>query len=98
MELTDILTKDEWARFEKELFERFQINCTVYDTSGTGVTGLPNWCNRLCPEIKANKDSLAAICAPGNQHFMAQGQADPQTGHRRVRRRPGQDRGPHICR
>jgi ligand-binding sensor protein len=72
MELTDILTKDEWARFEKELFERFQINCTVYDTSGTGVTGLPNWCNRLCPEIKANKDSLAAICAPGNQHFMAQ--------------------------
>jgi ligand-binding sensor protein len=72
MELTDILSKNDWARFEKELFERFDVNCTVYDTSGTGVTGKPNWCNRLCPEVKANKDSLAAICATGNQHFMAQ--------------------------
>ena len=72
MELTDILTITEWARFEKELFERFHINCTVYHSSGLGVTGKPNWCNRLCPVIKANKESLAAICAPGNQYFMAQ--------------------------
>ena len=71
MELTEILTKEEWAAFEKELFDRFQINCTVYNTDGIGVTGKPNWCNRLCPEIKGNKDSLAAICAPGNQNFMA---------------------------
>jgi ligand-binding sensor protein len=72
MELTDILSKEEWAAFEKELYDRFHINCTVYNTSGVGVTGKPNWCNRLCPEIKANKNSLAAICAPGNQNFMAQ--------------------------
>lgn len=72
MELTDILSKEEWAAFEKELFDRFHINCTVYNTDGIGVTGKPNWCNRLCPEIKANKESLAAICAPGNQNFMAQ--------------------------
>ncbi len=72
MVLTDILSVDEWAAFEKELYNRFHINCTVYNTSGVGVTGKPNWCNKLCPEIKANKDSLAAICAPGNQNFMAQ--------------------------
>jgi ligand-binding sensor protein len=72
MELTDILSKEEWADFEKELFDRFHINCTVYATSGIGITGKPNWCNRLCPEIKANPNSLAAICAPGNQNFMAQ--------------------------
>ena len=71
MELTDILSKEEWAAFEKELFDRFKINCTVYNTSGVGVTGKPNWCNRLCPEIKGNKNSLSAICAPGNQNFMA---------------------------
>jgi len=74
MELTDILSVDQWAEFEKELFDRFQINCTVYNTDGVGVTGKPNWCNTLCPEIKANKESLAAICAPGNQHFMAEAQ------------------------
>ena len=72
MELTDILSKDEWAKFEKALHENFHMNCTVYDTSGIGITGQPNWCNELCPAIKANKDSLAAICAPGNQYFMAQ--------------------------
>ena len=72
MELTDILSKDEWEAFEKELYDRFHINCTVYNVEGIGVTGKPNWCNKLCPEIKANKDSLAAICAPGNQNFMAQ--------------------------
>lgn len=72
MELTEILSKDAWSEFEKELFDRFNINCTVYNASGTGVTGKPNWCNQLCPEVKANKESLAAICAPGNQNFMAQ--------------------------
>lgn len=79
MEMTDILSKEEWARFEKELYDRFHINCTVYNTSGIGVSGKPNWCNRLCPLIKANKDSLAAICAPGNQNFMAQAKQTHQT-------------------
>jgi ligand-binding sensor protein len=72
MELTDIMSTDAWEKFEKDLFERFSINCTVFNAQGMAVTGKPNWCNRLCPEIKANKNSLAAICAPGNQYFMAQ--------------------------
>jgi ligand-binding sensor protein len=71
MQLTDILSKEEWSAFETELYDRFQINGTVYNPSGIGVTGKPHWCNRLCPKIKANKDSLAAICASGNQNFMA---------------------------
>jgi len=71
MELTDMLPLEDWASFEKDLFDRFHMNCTVYNTSGMGVTGKPNWCNHLCPRIKSNPDSLAAICAPGNQNFMA---------------------------
>lgn len=72
MELTDIATLKEWIQFEKELFDRFRMNCTVYKPSGQGVTGKPNWCNALCPQIKGNPNSLSAICAPGNQNFMAQ--------------------------
>ena len=72
MVVTDIISKEECFQLEKELFDRFFINCTVYDASGVGVTGKPNWCNELCPIIKKNTDSLAAICAPGNQNFMAQ--------------------------
>ena len=31
MELTDILPEEKWAAFEKELYDRYHINCTVYD-------------------------------------------------------------------
>lgn len=72
MELTDIATLEEWMQLEKDLFDRFQMNCTVYSSSGVGVTGKPHWCNHLCPKIKGNQDALSAICAPGNQNFMAQ--------------------------
>lgn len=72
MTLIDILSRETCEKFENELFDRYGINCSVYDSSGTGVTGKPHWCNRLCPEIKANQEALAAICAPGNQNFMAQ--------------------------
>ncbi len=72
MELTDIVSMDTWEKFEKGLFDQFSINCTIYNAQGMSITGKPNWCNRLCPEIKANKNSLSAICAPGNQYFMAQ--------------------------
>jgi predicted Fe-Mo cluster-binding NifX family protein len=74
MALTDILSKQGWSQFEKTLFDRFAINSAVFDRSGNRVTGKPRWCNRLCPQIKANPDSLAAICAPANHHFMAQAQ------------------------
>lgn len=72
MNLTDILPKENWIEFEKELFDRYHLNCTVYGEQGVGITGKPNWCNRLCPLIKGNKESLATICAAGNQNFMAQ--------------------------
>lgn len=35
------------------------------------MTGKPNGSNVLCPKIKANTGALAAMCAPGNQNFMA---------------------------
>jgi ligand-binding sensor protein len=79
MELTDILPVEDWIQFEKELHDRFNLNCTVYNTEGIGITGTPNWCNRLCPQIKANKESLAVICAAGNQNFMAQAKNTQKT-------------------
>ena len=72
MELIDFASLKKWAQLEKELHDRFHMNCTVYDKLGVGVTGKPHWCNHLCPQIKGNADALAAICAPGNQNFMQQ--------------------------
>jgi ligand-binding sensor protein len=74
MKLNELLALEEWQAFEKELFDRFFLNCTVYNAEGISETGKPNWCNPLCPEIKSRKASLAAICAAGNQYFMAEAQ------------------------
>ena len=71
MELTTILTVDQWAQFEKELYDCFHMNCAVLTASGSAVTGRPNWCNDLCEKIKTNENSRTAICAAGNQFFMA---------------------------
>jgi ligand-binding sensor protein len=78
MELIDIAPLEEWLRFEKELFDQFHMNAAVYNAAGAGLTGKPRWCNRLCPQIKGNQDSLSAICAPGNQYFMTQAERTKQ--------------------
>jgi ligand-binding sensor protein len=78
MELTDIAPLKKWIQFEKDLFDRFHMNAAVYNAAGVGLTGKPRWCNRLCPQIKGNKDSLSAICAPGNQYFLAQAERTKQ--------------------
>ena len=70
MKLTDILSNEEWIIFANELSERFNINCNVYDKFGAGFNDIPRWCNRLCPKIKANKDSFTDICLSSNQYFM----------------------------
>lgn len=72
MTLTDIMSSDTCAEFADELFHIYGMNCAVYDAAGTIVSGKPNWSNRLCPLIKGNPESLAAICAPSNQNFMAE--------------------------
>jgi ligand-binding sensor protein len=72
MELTDLLSPGAWQKFESELFDHFFLNCTVYNANGIGITGKPNWCNALCPEIKSNPNALATICAAGNQFFMVE--------------------------
>ena len=43
MDLTEIMPLKDWERFEKELFDRFHINCTVYNVSGLSINGKPNW-------------------------------------------------------
>jgi hypothetical protein len=65
MKLTHIQSKERWEEFEKALFDRFYINCTVYDVSGQGITGKPNWCNRLGPVEKAmglNETQILELC------------------------------------
>ena len=72
MELTDILSVEAWAQFEKELSERFHLNCTVYKSDGISITGKQNFCNKLCPEIKATDKGQAFICAVAHMNLANQ--------------------------
>ncbi|MDI6796138.1 MAG: PocR ligand-binding domain-containing protein [Desulfatibacillaceae bacterium] len=75
MLLTDIMPKEDWAKFEKELNARFNLDCTVYNPDGISFSGEHLFCNSLCPQIKKHPEALATICASGNQNFTAQAKA-----------------------
>jgi len=63
MELTDILSLDQWIKFEKQINERFGLNAAVCDIEGNRITNFNKWGNRLCPAVKTNKKGQSFICA-----------------------------------
>ena len=71
MEIAEILPISKWLRFESDVFERFGMDCKVQDINGLSITGKFRWSNKLCPKIKNDDNSRAAICSPSNQYFMA---------------------------
>jgi len=71
IKLTDILTVEEWAELEKEIYERSGLDTSIYPTNGISITDYKQWANNLCPVIKGNKKGLSFICAVANQ-YMAQ--------------------------
>ncbi|MDI6796035.1 MAG: PocR ligand-binding domain-containing protein [Desulfatibacillaceae bacterium] len=71
MQLIEIMPSDGWASFEKDLHDRFNINCTIFDSKGKGLSGAKLFANSLCPAIKGNPDSLSAICMASNQNLSA---------------------------
>ena len=69
MDLLDLMTEEEWNAFSKEMHQRYGISFGISDTKGARVSSYANWCNRLCPKIKSNPESLATVCAVAAQHF-----------------------------
>ena len=69
MTLLDLLTVEEWNEFSKQMHQKYGISFGISDTAGARVSTYANWCNQLCPEIKSNPQSLAAVCAVAAQHF-----------------------------
>jgi ligand-binding sensor protein len=75
MQLTDILPMEDWTSFERDLHDRFNINCTIFDSDGKGLSGAKLFANSLCPAIKSNPNSLSAICMASNQNISARARA-----------------------
>lgn len=71
MELTDLLSVEEWNGLVKDVHARFGISIAVADINGKVVNNVINWCNRLCPAIKSKPEAIAAICAVAMQNFIS---------------------------
>lgn len=72
MLMTDLLDKEDWARLEQEIHDRFGLNARIYDDKGFSFTGNVTWCNRLCPAIKATRNGTGAICSVAHMAMAAE--------------------------
>lgn len=72
MELTDLLTLEQWKVFEKDIAERSGLDANVFDTHGVRITDHKKWVNRLCPAIKATDKGQSYICAVAHMNLSSQ--------------------------
>jgi len=73
MELTDILSKEEWKQLAEEIYEKFGINGGVNDKQGLIVAFSSQWSNEFCPKIKGGEQSRT-ICAIAHQYLLKEAQ------------------------
>ena len=79
MNLTDIISRTEWSRLEKNINDRFGLNTCIFDTDGFRLTEHQQWPNRLCPEIKANPKGQSFICATAHMNLALQARESRET-------------------
>jgi ligand-binding sensor protein len=77
MQLTDLMTQEDWVEFEKAIHDATGMNAAVFDAAGVRVTSYVAWANGVCPLIKGDAGSAQAICAVAHQEIARQAQ---QTG------------------
>lgn len=75
MQMTDLMSKEDWAELENEIFRRFNLNARVYDDKGFTFTGQASWCNRFCPTLRSAKQAIGAICSTAHQAMGAEAKA-----------------------
>jgi len=74
MELTDVASLEEWAQLENELFKKFNLQTSVFNTEGIRITDTKNWANKICKEIKSTDKGQSFICATAHMNLANQTQ------------------------
>ncbi len=72
MELTQILPIVYWNEIENSLFDKFNLQVSVFNTEGIRITKTKNWSNRLCPVIKSTDKGQSFICAVAHMNMANQ--------------------------
>jgi len=71
MTLLDICPMETWEALETELYEKFNLQGSVFNPEGVRITSVKNFSNPLCPAIKAVEKGQTFICAPAYQNMAA---------------------------
>lgn len=71
MKLTDICPLETWEALEKELFEKFNFQGSVFTPDGVRISGVKNFSNPLCPAIKAKEKGQTFICSAAHMNMTA---------------------------
>ena len=69
MQLTDLMSLEEWMVFEQEIHKRFGMDSNVFNTDGIRITSHKAWVNKLCPAIKATDKGQSFICAVAHMNL-----------------------------
>jgi ligand-binding sensor protein len=79
MELTDLMSVEEWMDLEKEIHARYGLDTNVFNTDGIRITPYKSWVNRICPEIKATDKGQSFICAVAHMNLAVMARNTGQT-------------------
>jgi len=69
MQLTDLISLEDWVAFEREIHNRFGLDSNVFNTDGIRITSHKAWVNKLCPAIKATDKGQSFICAVAHMNL-----------------------------
>ncbi|MDT8378217.1 MAG: PocR ligand-binding domain-containing protein [Desulfotignum sp.] len=71
MTLLDICPMETWEALETELYEKFNLQGSVFNPEGIRITQVKNFSNPLCPAIKALEKGQTFICSTAHMNMTA---------------------------
>jgi len=80
MELTDIMSADEWKQLANEIYHKFGFNGTVYKTDNMILAKSDEWSNQLCPTIKSGEAKIICASAQARLSQTVQEKKESATG------------------
>ncbi|MEX1299347.1 MAG: PocR ligand-binding domain-containing protein [Desulfotignum sp.] len=71
MTLLDICPMETWEALEMDLYEKFNLQGSVFNPEGVRITSVKNFSNPLCPAIKAEEKGQTFICSAAHMNMTA---------------------------
>ncbi|MDZ7666081.1 MAG: PocR ligand-binding domain-containing protein [Desulfotignum sp.] len=71
MTLLDICPIETWEALEIDLYEKFNLQGSVFNPEGVRITSVKNFSNPLCPAIKAEEKGQTFICSAAHMNMTA---------------------------